>query len=410
MHAENLRQSTGSEAVWVTHDVTHEQKQSWEKYTVEHADWYGYTIFPQMYTWLGNRVIHDLGPGPYSAAWQMDPKPSWPLVNADLRSHQISLKVVDFLQHAVVGRMSETRAFVPLFTDTPDSFSVRGEPFHGYYQPIYDSFDDSKAKRKALITGIIRWGSFLEGFLEEGSRGIHVVLDSKSCHETHTFELVGTKAVFLENSDLHETEYDGYADSISFDFFDDADAVISAGGCIFDVYIYPSHVFENKFRSSQPLVVSMIVAAFFLFLIGLFFAYDSIQYRRNKILSITAAESNALVSSLFPRAVRDRVMTRHESQVKVRDLESQSFFPTQTRKVKQFLEGNGDKNNMETVGAQPIADLFPDCTVFFGDIVGFTAWSSVREPSQVFTLLESLYSKFDSLAKRRSIFKVETVG
>lgn len=38
------------------------------------------------------------------------------------------------------------------------------------------------------------------------------------------------------------------------------------------------------------------------------------------------------------------------------------------------------------------------------------AWSSTREPTQVFTLLEVLYSAFDRMASRRRIFKVETVG
>jgi class 3 adenylate cyclase len=46
----------------------------------------------------------------------------------------------------------------------------------------------------------------------------------------------------------------------------------------------------------------------------------------------------------------------------------------------------------------------------FADIVGFTAWSSMREPSQVFTLLETIYQAFDEIAQRRHIFKVETVG
>lgn len=44
------------------------------------------------------------------------------------------------------------------------------------------------------------------------------------------------------------------------------------------------------------------------------------------------------------------------------------------------------------------------------DIVGFTAWSSVREPSQVFVLLETLYSAFDKIAEQRRIYKVETIG
>jgi class 3 adenylate cyclase len=46
----------------------------------------------------------------------------------------------------------------------------------------------------------------------------------------------------------------------------------------------------------------------------------------------------------------------------------------------------------------------------FADISGFTAWSSVREPSQVFTLLEQIYNSFDAIAKKKRIFKVETIG
>ena len=45
----------------------------------------------------------------------------------------------------------------------------------------------------------------------------------------------------------------------------------------------------------------------------------------------------------------------------------------------------------------------------FADIAGFTAWASSREPSQVFILLEQIYGSFDALAKKRGVFKVETV-
>jgi Adenylate and Guanylate cyclase catalytic domain len=58
----------------------------------------------------------------------------------------------------------------------------------------------------------------------------------------------------------------------------------------------------------------------------------------------------------------------------------------------------------------PIADLFPETTVMFADIAGFTAWCSVREPAQVFTLLEKIYGAFDRIAMRRGVFKVETIG
>jgi class 3 adenylate cyclase len=58
----------------------------------------------------------------------------------------------------------------------------------------------------------------------------------------------------------------------------------------------------------------------------------------------------------------------------------------------------------------PIADLFPDTTIMFADIAGFTAWSSEREPSQVFQLLESVYYAFDSVARQMKVFKLETIG
>ena len=53
----------------------------------------------------------------------------------------------------------------------------------------------------------------------------------------------------------------------------------------------------------------------------------------------------------------------------------------------------------------------PECIAarLFGIVIGFTAWSSAREPSQVFVLLETVYRAFDMAAKRRRIFKVETV-
>lgn len=44
------------------------------------------------------------------------------------------------------------------------------------------------------------------------------------------------------------------------------------------------------------------------------------------------------------------------------------------------------------------------------DIAGFTSWSSSRDPSHVFLLLETIYSAFDKLAAQHKVFKVETIG
>jgi class 3 adenylate cyclase len=60
----------------------------------------------------------------------------------------------------------------------------------------------------------------------------------------------------------------------------------------------------------------------------------------------------------------------------------------------------------DSVGSTFSFGRFTDTTILCADIAGFTAWSSVREPAQVFTLLEALYREFDSLANKRKVFKV----
>jgi class 3 adenylate cyclase len=50
-------------------------------------------------------------------------------------------------------------------------------------------------------------------------------------------------------------------------------------------------------------------------------------------------------------------------------------------------------------GLSACCGLYPDATVCLLILRGFTSWSSVREPTQVFTLLETLYGAFDAIAK-----------
>jgi class 3 adenylate cyclase len=57
-----------------------------------------------------------------------------------------------------------------------------------------------------------------------------------------------------------------------------------------------------------------------------------------------------------------------------------------------------------------LAEHFHEVTILFADLVGFTAWSSTREPCQVFELLEIIFTQFDEIANRRGVYSVETVG
>ncbi|CAB9504460.1 Receptor-type guanylate cyclase gcy [Seminavis robusta] len=102
----------------------------------------------------------------------------------------------------------------------------------------------------------------------------------------------------------------------------------------------------------------------------------------NKVLT-SAQRSNAIVSSLFPKNVAKQML--------------------------DYDANDRDGKNAD-LKSKPIADLFPNTTVMFADMEGFTAWSSQRDPISVFHLLETVYNAFDEIAARRKVFKVETVG
>ena len=144
------------------------------------------------------------------------------------------------------------------------------------------------------------------------------------------------------------------------------------------------------------MIFAVVVAFTFILVAAVFFIYDLLVQRRNEKIVVTAARSNAIVTSMFPDAIRDRLLHQNEANSKHGHLKSYLI--------------NGEDGKCGNQSSKPLADLFLETTVLFADICGFTAWSSVREPTQVFLLLEAVYKAFDTIANRRRVFKVETVG
>jgi hypothetical protein len=247
--------------------------------------------------------------------------------------------------------------------------------------------------------------------MPEGVKGIMVVLRN-SCGQAVTYELIGVRAQFRGEGDLHDSAYDRTMKTIDFteNYFDPDLTSQVTGHCQVFLDVYSSASFEEEYDSNLPIVFTVIVATLFVVMAAVFFIYDRlVQYRNKKVVG-AAARSNAIVASLFPSNVHDRLLAEHEEQQK-----NQKNMKKKMSSLKGFL--NGDASDLEMdedmpglYKTKPIADLFPETTILFADLAGFTAWSSVREPSQVFTLLETVYRAFDEIAKKRRVFKVETVG
>ncbi|HET9497216.1 MAG TPA: adenylate/guanylate cyclase domain-containing protein [Candidatus Limnocylindria bacterium] len=61
-------------------------------------------------------------------------------------------------------------------------------------------------------------------------------------------------------------------------------------------------------------------------------------------------------------------------------------------------------------GEERIADAYPETTVLFADLVGFTPWAAHTEPEQVVGFLDGLFSRFDALAAANGVEKIKTIG
>jgi guanylate cyclase len=61
-------------------------------------------------------------------------------------------------------------------------------------------------------------------------------------------------------------------------------------------------------------------------------------------------------------------------------------------------------------GEERIAESYPETTVLFTDIVGFTPWAQRTDPARVVALLDDLFSRFDGLALEHGVEKIKTVG
>jgi class 3 adenylate cyclase len=164
-------------------------------------------------------------------------------------------------------------------------------------------------------------------------------------------------------------------------------------------YIYPTSEFESEYKSNTPVITTLAVTTAFLLMGIAILAYDWFVRQQNKKVVGAAARTGAIVSSLFPSTVRDQLIEDYAEGPKT---EGQNKWISQD-------EGLSERGEND-LGSKPNAHFYPETTVMFADLVGFTSWSSVRPPEHVFIMLESLYRAYDDIAGRLGVYKVETIG
>jgi class 3 adenylate cyclase len=429
--------------------VTKDARESWETFSVENQGWIregldaqgipeddydresidvveetwgtspNLTIPTEIFKVAGTGIADENGPGPYMPWWQFAPALPLPtLVNYNTMSHptrQTQLEAITATKQRLCTKAwdysddnAETVGKKPVLNlflqhggaNSPGDYQAG--PVSDLYMPIFDNYSEDK-QLVGTLAAYIYWQVYFEDILPPNEKGVLVVLEN-SCDQQYSYVVNGHDVEYIGQGDLHQTKYDDLEVStewgsfvhIEFDELDD----IPEGQCLYKIRVFPSQKLEDAYITSGPLQSTAVLVSAFIFTCMTFILYDFLVERRQRLVMKTAELSTAVVASLFPEAVRDRLYHEKEEK-KHQDPKKQdkNYMMTSTLPTIEPEE--------EDIA---IADLYPHCTVQFADIVGFTRWSSTRQPTEVFRLLETIYKSFDKIAVRLGVFKVETIG
>jgi len=390
--------------------------------------------------------------------WQMSPVLELSMANENLLENpELSDIVMSCIEHraAVLGGFhraergwaSDTHHTTAYFAGLA-SIAARkkvkylGDPMSHMIIPIFDSKNDNgEGEVVGIMQVTIHWLDYLQAVLPKGDFGYRVVIEN-TCdpvgENAYTFQVDGNVAIPVGLGNHHEPRFREYTQYGYFDKKNIQDGTprglrFYQRSCEYEFLVYPTQDHYTSIVTNLPVYVTLAVSAIFLFSILVFLLYDRLVEHRQNIVLAQATQSTAIVSSLFvsntrktqpftltlifadgillvsrflnqPKQVRDRLLAVHTEPSAT---ERGDMMFNSHRRLKSFLSGTSEHGSMPD---EPIADLFPECTVLFADIAGFTAWSSAREPAQFFILLQTVYQNFDYIAKRRRVFKVETIG
>ncbi|CAJ1960714.1 unnamed protein product [Cylindrotheca closterium] len=436
MIVSNFMATTGAGLVFLAPLVQGEQeREKWANYSQQNQGWIAdgveFTkqqgllnvsdIYPTIFRRSNGENVAEEGSGPFLPLWQFFPSRDSPLVNFNMLSDphykEVFNSVVESKELAMTDYLGITNQDLVELSGPDTQYLVSVQPTSLFLTPVFK--DSTNQEVVAILNSDVSWLPMFARASDEDIPPVDVVID-EGCQRRITIRITAQKAEFIGFVDSHDSTYDDY--EVAFPFAPDVPSHHLAGpDCSYTIRVFPTKEFWEIYHTSNPGTTAGIVTAAFFFIGIIFYLYDAaVHFRQKRILRV-ASQSEQILSVLYPKSIRDRLFGIEEKKE-----EEHKSVPTTKRKqmkedlikasryqLKHFMKSSspsGQGDSLEGFGSKPIADLFLNATVIFADIAGFTAWSSVREPAQVFTLLETVYRAFDTIAKRKKVFKVETVG
>ncbi len=196
-----------------------------------------------------------------------------------------------------------------------ETFEYEGDPIATMSFPVFSSFDMEDQRLVAILTSLIHFQDLFATVLPGDSGGIVGVL-SNTCGEIFSYSIHGESVIFLGPGDHHDEYFDSQEQFYNFSDLAASEAYpqfeqslkLSEEFCAYSLKVYPTRELYGQYITSDPVKYGVTMFVVVVFIACVFLMYDRVVQRRmNKILH-NAKNSRAIVTSLFPAKVRNRLL------------------------------------------------------------------------------------------------------
>jgi hypothetical protein len=333
------------------------------------------------------------GIGPYSPLWQISPVlPLENLLNFDyldfnlfagpyaqtIDKSEASFGDISYLQDPEDPHNEAAKIFTALLgigQFRHKSEEYEGDPISTMSYPVFDGFGPTK-KVAAILGTALYWRFYFANLLPPTAVGIICVLEN-NFGQAVTYRIDGPTVTYLGSGDLHDAEYDyleaseniaaylkerAGPESRSYTAVDLNDGYVS-----YTLHVFPSDDMKDEYLTNEPMIYTIVVASVFVFTSLIFLMYDCVVERRQKVVLNKAVKSTAMVRSLFPKNVEDRLFNDSLAEVAGGDANKNDKWRVNKLSSLRNILADGEEAG-EVHKGKPIADLFPEATVLFADL------------------------------------------
>ena len=300
------------------------------------------------------------GDGPWFPLWQEAPTFGRDITNFDTmayppyapymkKAYETGQMAIGGLDTAPPGDISHPDLSTSYFSylqtiNAGKIVEYKGDPMSSVFLPVFDDFEAEDRQVKAIVFAVFKWAYYFEDLLPSNFPGVVVILEN-NCEGAFTYKVVGEDVEYLGRGDLHKSKFDDMGRFVDFTSLNDIGKDSALGInfnqdiCEYSLRVYPSEELEDEYITQLPVYITFAVACVFVATTVVFLIFNRYVEARQTLVYNQAVKSTAIVSSLFPEAVRDRLMD--------------GAYASGKNRLKSFLNDTLDSDG----GHKPIADM-----------------------------------------------------